>query len=162
MPAGMIALRSVAALVVLAGCARATLPYRPEPQPAGARVSAAYQIVGDRVGIEIDTDGRRLEQAWIVKPDGTAAAPQAVETPPVVTGSSPSIGIGIGGGTWGSRGGVGTGVGVGIPVGGGSSRVAGNTLAWFSLASVGPPPWRLHVKLAGIEATAFTVGGPPP
>jgi hypothetical protein len=151
----------VAALLVVSGCARATLPYRPEPQPPGARVSAAYRIAGDRLGIEIDTDGRPLEQAWIMKPDGVALAPEAVETPPVVAGSSPSIGIGVGGGTWGGRGGVGTGVSVGIPVGGGSSRVAGNTLVWFPLAPAGPPPWRLYVKLAGIVPTTFLVGGPP-
>ncbi|HEX9820903.1 MAG TPA: hypothetical protein VGD07_14975 [Methylomirabilota bacterium] len=153
---------AVAALLVVSGCARATLPYRPEPQPPGARVSAAYQVAGDRLGVEIDTDGRLLEQAWIMKPDGTALAPEVVETPPVVAGSSPSIGIGVGGGTWGSRGGVGTGVSVGIPVGGGSSRVAGNTRVWFPFAPAGPPPWRLYVKLAGIVPTTFFVGGPPP
>ena len=132
---------AVAALLAVSGCARATLPYRPEPQPPGARVSAAYQVAGDRLGVEIDTDGRPLEQAWIMKPDGTALAPEAVETPPVVAGSSPSIGIGVGGG---------------------SSRVAGNTRVWFPLAPAGPPPWRLYVKLAGIVPTTFFVGGPPP
>ncbi|MGH7389497.1 MAG: hypothetical protein ACREM3_08565 [Candidatus Rokuibacteriota bacterium] len=152
----------VVALIVLAGCARATLPYKPEPQPPGARVSAAYQVVGDRVRIEIDTDGRLLEQVWIMKPDGTGLAPQAVETPPVVTSPGPNLSIGIGGGTWGRRGGVGSGMGVGIPVGGGSSRPAGNTIAWFLLDTAGPPPWQLYVKLAGIVPTTFPVGGPPP
>jgi hypothetical protein len=152
----------VAGLLALGGCARATLPYRPEPQPPGARVSAAYRIVGERLGIELDTGGRPLEQAWIVNPDGTALAPEAVETPPVVPRPSPSVGVGVGGGTWGGRGGFGTGVSVGIPVGSGATRVAGNTLVWFPLAPAGPPPWRLHVRLAGIPPTTFPVGGPPP
>lgn len=152
----------VVALIVLAGCAGAALPYRPEPQPPGARVSAAYQIVGDRIRIEIDTGGRLLEQVWIMKPDGTGLAPQTVETPPVVTRPGPSVSIGIGAGSWGHHGGVGTGVGVGIPVGGGSSRAAGNTIAWFPLDTAGPPPWNLYVKLAGIVPTTFLVGGPPP
>jgi hypothetical protein len=152
----------VLALVALAGCARATLPYKPEPQPRGARVSAAYQIVGDRVRIEIDTDGQPLEQVWILKADGTALAPQTVEIPAMVTGPPPNVGIGIGGGTFGGRGGVGTGVSVGIPVGGGSSRVEGNTIAWFPLATAGQPPWQLSVKLPGIAPTTFAVGGPPP
>src|SRR5207302_861428 len=69
------------ALVVLAGCSHATLPYQPDPQPHGARVSADYQVVGDRLRVEIDTSGRRLEQAWILKPDGTSVAPQTVEHP---------------------------------------------------------------------------------
>lgn len=138
------------------------LPYQPEEQPPGARVSAAYQVLGDRLRIEIDTDGRLLEQAWLMKPDGTSVAPQAVDGPPVVADPPASIGIGIGGGRWGRHGGVGTGVGVGIPVGSGSSRVTGNTVAWFPLAPAGPAPWRLYVKLAGIVPTTILVGGPRP
>jgi hypothetical protein len=144
-------------LVLLAGCARATLPYRPEPQPAGATVSAAYQLVGDQVRIEIDTDGRRLEQVWIVKPDGTALAPRAVELAPVVTGPPSSIGVGVGGGS----GGFGTGLSIGFPIGAGASRTVSNTIAWFPPAA-GPPPWRLHVKLADTAPATFVVGGPPP
>ena len=146
------------ALVLLAGCARATLPYRPEQQPPGARVSAAYSLVGDQVRIEIDTGGQRLEQVWIVKPDGTSVAPQAVEAAPTVTGPPSSIGFGVGGGS----GGVGTGLSIGFPIGAGASRTSGNTIAWFPSAPAGSPPWRLYVKLAGIVPTTFFVGGPPP
>lgn len=152
----------VAAVLVLAGCARATLPYTPEQQPPGARVSAAYLVVEDRLRIEIDTDGRRLEQAWIMKPDGTSVAAQAVDAAPVVTGPPPTIGVGVGGGTFGSGVGVGTGVSVGFPIGSGSSRAQGNTIAWFPLAPVGPAPWRVYVKLAGIAPTTILVGGPLP
>ena len=70
----MVARLSILALVFLAGCAHATLPYAPDPQPRGARVSADSQVIGDRVRIEIDTDGRRLEQSWIIKPDGVSVA----------------------------------------------------------------------------------------
>lgn len=143
-------------LVLLAGCSRATLPYKPEAQPAGATVSAAYQVVGDQVRIEIDTDGRQLEQVWIVMPDGTALAPRTVELPSVVTGPPPNIGVGIGGGS----GGFGTGLSIGFPIGAGASRATGNTVAWFTAA--GPPPWRLYVKLAGAAPATFLVGGPPP
>jgi hypothetical protein len=157
---------AVLALAVLAGCAHATLPYKPDPQPSGAHVSAAYQVVGDRLRIEIDTDGRRLEQAWIIKPDGASVGVDAVENPPVVTGPGPSVSVGVGGGTFGgSHGGgfgVGTGVGVGFPVGQGPTRTQGNTIVWFPLAAAGPAPWRLYVKLAGIEPTTFPVGGPTP
>jgi len=147
------------ALVVLAGCSRAMLPYRPDPQPPGARLSAAYAIVGDRVRIELDTGGRVLEQVWIVKPDGSGVAPHAVEAPAVVVAPGPTISVGVGSATGG---GVGTGVGVGFPVGGGSTRVRGNTVAWFPLDRTGPPPWSVHVKLAGTVPATFTVGGPPP
>jgi hypothetical protein len=150
-------------LLGLVGCARTTLPYRPDPQPAGAHVSAAYQVLGDRIRIEIDTDGRRLEQAWIIKPDGSSVAAQAVDLPPVVSGSSSSLSIGIGGGSVIGRGGaVGTGASLGVPIGEGSTRVAGPTAAWFPLAEAGPMPWRLYVKLAGVEPVTFFVGGPPP
>jgi len=150
------------ALLLVTGCARATLPYRPDPQPSGARISAAYQVVGDRLRVEIDTGGRLLEQVWIMKPDGTALAPQTVEAPPVVGSPGPSLSIGIGGGRWGRHGGVTTGTGVDIPVGAPSSRVAGHTIAWFALGTAGPPPWQLYVKVAGTAPTTFPVGGPPP
>src|SRR5919201_1464920 len=104
--------RSLVIAVLLAavtGCASATLPYKPERQPPGANISAAYQLVGDRLRIEVDTGHRRLEEALIVKDDGTAVRAQAIEVAPAGTASSPGgVGIGIGGGTFGRGGGVGT------------------------------------------------------
>jgi hypothetical protein len=149
-------------LALLAGCSHATLPYKPDPQPRGARVSAAYQIVADRVRIELDTNGQRLEQAWIMKPGGASLAPDNIENPPVVTGPPPSISVGVGGGSYGGGIGVGSGVGVGFPIGSGPSRTQGNTIVWFPLTAAGPAPWQLYVKLAGIEPTQFAVGGPLP
>jgi hypothetical protein len=160
-PTPLALLLAVAALVGV-GCNRTTLPYKPDPQPPGARISAASEIVGDRLRIEIDTGGRLLEQVWIRKPDGTSVAPQAVDAPPVVTNPGPSISIGVGGGTFGRGGAVGTSTGVGFPIGGGSSRVQGNTIAWFPLAAAGPAPWPVYVKLAGVAPVTFAVGGPVP
>lgn len=154
-----------AALLALAGCAATTLPYTPAQQPSGARVSAGYQLVADRLRIEIDTGGRRVEEAKILKANGAELRALAIDTaPPVSTGSPVGLGIGIGGGSFGSRGGVGvgTGVSVGVPVGGSGSDIQGNTFAWFAFAEAGPAPWRIYVKLAGIEPTVIPVGGPLP
>jgi len=151
-----------AALLALAGCATATLPYTPEQQPKGARISAAYQVLGDRLRVELDTGGRSVEEVEITRPDGAPLRPLAIETMPVGSGSSPvGVGVGVGGGRWGGRGGVGvgTGVSIGIPVGGG--RPDTSTFAYFPLDEAGPPPWRLRVKLAGIEPTVIVVGAPP-
>ena len=150
------------ALLVLAGCAHATLPYAPDPQPRGARISADSVILADRVRVEIDTDGRRLEQAWLIRPDGGSVAAEAVDSAPVVANPGPSISIGVGGASYGRGVGVGTGVGVGVPVGSGSPRTQGNTIVWFPAAKAGPAPWRLYVKLAGVEPTEFFIGGPAP
>ena len=158
----MRALRGLALVLALAGCASSSLPYKPEVQPDGARISAGYQILADRLRIEIDTDHRRLEDIWIAKPDGTAVRALAIDNAPTVTGPGPTIGVGVGGGSWGGRGGIGTGIGVGIPVGGGVSRIEGPTFASFPLAEVGPPPWRVHIKLAGVTPTTILVGGPQP
>ena len=158
----MLARLLILAVAFVAGCSHATLPYKPDPQPHGARVSAAYQVVGDRLRIELDTGGQRLEQAWILTPGGGSLAPAAVENPPVVTGPPPSISVGVGGSSYGRGVGVGTGVGVGMPIGTGPSRIEGNTIVWFPLTPAGPAPWRLYVKLAGIEPTQFAVGGPLP
>lgn len=147
------------------GCASTSLPYTPTQQPGGARVSAGYQIVGERLRIEIDTGGRRIEEATIVTARGASVHAQAIDAPVVTSSGSPvGIGIGIGGGSFGTRGGVGvgTGVSVGVPVGGGSSTVEGNSFAWFPLAEAGPAPWRLYLKLAGLDTTLIVVGGPLP
>lgn len=151
-------------VLALLGCATATLPYKPEVQPKGATISAGYQILADRLRVEIDTDHRRLEDIWIVKSDGTAVRAQTIENAPTVVGPPPSVSVGVGGGSWGGRSGigVGTGVGVGIPVGSGPARIEGPTFASFPLDQVGPPPWRVFLKVAGVESTSILVGGPLP
>lgn len=137
------------------------LPYRPETPVAGAPVSAAYTIVGDRLRVEVDTGGRRLERAQIVKTDGAVLEAQAIEAaPPSGGGSSGSpVGISIGIGRIGSMGGVGTGVGVstGGVVGGGGGP-SGNSIASFPLDQAGPRPWRVRVKLEGVEPIDIVVG----
>ena len=149
-----------AAVLSLLGCASHSLPYKPDVQPRGATISAGYQILADRLRLEIDTDHRRLEDIWIAKPDGTAVRALQIDNAPTVVPPPPSVSVGVGGTSWGGRGGVGvgTGVGVGIPVGSGSPRIEGPTFALFPLEQVGPPPWRVHVKLSGVEPTTILVG----
>ncbi len=156
---------ALTALLALAGCATASLPYTPAQQPAGAPISATYQVLGDRLRIEIDSGRRRIEAVMILKPSGALLHARAIDTPVPPPGGPPAgLGIGIGGGSFGTRGGVGVGTGlsVGVPVGGGSGAVEGNSFAWFPLAETGPAPWRLYVKLAGLEPTFILVGGPLP
>lgn len=45
----------------------------------GATISAAYTIVSDRLRVEINTGGHRLERAQIVKPDGSVQEAQTIE-----------------------------------------------------------------------------------
>ena len=153
-------MRARVAAVILAltlgACASSplNLPYKPEIQPSGATLSAAYT-----------TEGRRLERAQIVRPDGSLLEAQTIDyTPPVGGGGSP-VGIGFGIGSFGNLGGgVGTGVGVstGTTVGGGSSAsaVGPTTIASFPLAQAGPSPWRVRVKLQGIDSADILVGEP--
>ena len=160
-------MKSLALAVValsFVGCASHALPYKPDVQPKGATISAGYQILADRLRVELDTDHRRLEDIWIAKPDGTAVRAQTIDNAPTVVGPPPSVSGGVGGGAGGGRSGigVGTGVGVGIPVGSGTPRIEGPTFASFPLEQVGPPPWRVHVKLAGVEPTTILIGGPLP
>ena len=119
----------VAAMILalaLGACASSSLnlPYKPAVQPSGATISAAYTIVADRLRVEIATEGRRLERAQVVRPDGALLEAQTIEyTPPTSGGGSP-VGIGFGIGSFGSMGGgVSTGVGVSAPVGGGRTSV---------------------------------------
>ena len=147
----------------LGACASASpsLPYQPAVQPPGATVSAAYTIVADRLRVEIDGGGRRLERAQIVKADGGVLEAQTVEYTPRGGGGSP-VGIGFGiGGFGGLGGGVSTGVGVstGTVVGGGGGGI-GTAIASFPLAQAGTRPWRVRVKLEGVEPADILVGEP--
>ena len=143
----------------------ANFPYKPETPVPGPPISAAYSVTTDRLRIEIDTGGRRLERAQIVKTDGVLLDAQTIEFTQAASGGgygSP-IGIGIGIGSFGHMGsGVGTGVGVSttgvVGGGGGSGGTSGNTIASFALDQAGQRPWRLRVKLEGVEPFDIVVG----
>ena len=153
---------------LLAACSSTSsgLPYKPAVQPPGATVSAAYTIVSDRLRVEIDGRGRRVERAQLVKPDGSVLEAQTIEyTPAASSGGSPvSIGLGIG--SFGGGGGVGVGTGVGVStgglVGGGGSSEVGSSIASFPLAQAGPSPWLIRVKLQGTDPADILIGGPAP
>ena len=165
---GMRALFAAVLALTLTACAssKLDLPYKPATQPSGATISAAYTIVADRLRVEIATDGRRLERAQIVRPDGALLEAQTIEYSPPVGGGGSPVGIGFGIGSVGSMGGgVSTGVGVstGTTVGGGpGSGVGPSTIASFPLSAAGPSPWRVRVKLQGIEPAEIAVGEPIP
>ena len=156
----MKSLALTAVVLLLLGCASTSLPYKPDVQPKGATISAGYQLLADRLRVEIDTDHRRLEDIWIAKPDGTAVRPLTIDNAPTVVGPPPSVSVGVGGGSWGGGGAYGTGVGLGFPVGGGTPRIEGPTFASFPLDQVGPPPWRVHIKVSGVAPTTILVGAP--
>ena len=152
----------------LAACASSSsgLPYKPAVQPPGATVSAAYTIVSERLRVEIDGRGRRVERAQIVKPDGTVLEAQTIEYTPAAGGGGSPVSIGFGLGSFGGvGGGVSTGVGVstgGVVGGGGSSSEVGSSIASFPLAQAGPSPWRVRVKLQGTDPADILVGEPGP
>ncbi|MCI0548762.1 MAG: hypothetical protein L0027_15945 [Candidatus Rokubacteria bacterium] len=150
----------VPALVLLAGCAGPTLPYRPDQQPGGAQISANYRLLGDRLKIEVDTDGRQLESARIVRADGVEVPAQTIEYPaPDPWYSRPPVGVGVGAIGSGSRVAGGAGVTFAIPLGG--SEPPSTTATYFPLEQAGAGPWRLVVKLAGLAPAIIVVGAPP-
>jgi hypothetical protein len=163
----MKAVRAAALLLVTAmaaGCSSSYsgLPYKPETPSSGFPVSAAYTVVGDRLRVEIDTGGRRLERAQIVKTEGALLDAQTIEFSAPSGGIGSPVGIGIGIGRFGGMGGVSTGVGVstGGVVGGGGGGPAPTTIAFFPLDQAGPRPWRVRVKLDGQEPIDIVVGEP--
>jgi hypothetical protein len=157
-----VALASMLLAVTLTACSSisATLPYKPEVQPPGAFISAAYTMVGDVLRVEVDTGGLRLERAQIVKP-GAILEAQTIEYP-MLAPAGPPIGIGLGVGTFsgGMGGGVGTGVGVSAPLGRGG--LGGTSIASFPLAEAGPSPWRVRVRIQGNDPVDILVGEPAP
>ena len=133
-------------IVTLAGCV-GPLPYRPERQPFGATISADVSVREDRLLVRIDSEGYRVERAVLLRDGGTEVVPEALVPPDAPPSGGLSIGLGVGGGSgWGSYS-VGTSVGMGL---GGPYREA-TTLAVFRRDVAGPPPWRLRVKVVGVE-----------
>lgn len=150
-------------VLLLTGCASPTLRYKAEAPGVGAPVSADYTVLMDRVRVEIDTRGTRLEDLQILRADGTAIRPQTVEFPSYYPSSS-GVGIGVGMGGSSYRGGgvaVGSGVGFGTTFPVGDPVAAGNTVAYFALDQVGPAPWRVRAQFSGLGAAFFTLGADP-
>jgi hypothetical protein len=157
---GAAAVALLAGAVLLAGCGSSGLRYKPEPPGVGAPVSADYTVLVDRVRVEIDTRGTRLEDVQILKPDGTEIRPETIEFPGFRTSGGLGVGIGMGGSTYRGGGvGVGTGVGFGTTFPVGDPVADGNTVAYFLLDQVGPAPWRLRAQLSGLGPVFFVIGG---
>jgi len=150
----------LALLVTACAPASSGLPYRPAVQPAGATVSAAFTVVGDRLRVEIDGGGHRIERVQIVRPDGSVLEAQTIEYTPAPSGGGGLFSIGLGGGGFSTGSVVGGGVGVstGGMVGGGGG--VGTSIASFPLAEAGPRPWRVRVTLVGVEPAEILVGAP--
>jgi hypothetical protein len=149
----------LAAVILVSGCASSGLRYKPEPPGVGAPITADYTVLADRVRVEIDTRGARLEDAQILKSDGTSIRPQTIEYPLYRPSGGVGIGIGMGGSTWGGGGGgVGSGVSVGTTVPVGEPRAEGNTVLYFPLDQVGSAPWRLRAQFTGLGPAFFMLG----
>jgi hypothetical protein len=99
-----------------------------------------------------------------VKPDGALLEAQTIEYTPASGGGGSPVSIGLGVGSFGSLGGgVSTGVGVstgGVVGGGGGSSEVATSIASFPLAEAGPRPWRVRVKLVGVESADILLGDP--
>jgi hypothetical protein len=148
---------AVLLVAALAGCA-GPLPYRPERQPFGATISADVRMTEDRLRVEIDSEGYRVERAALVR-GATELAPEALVPSADSPGGGLSIGLGVGAAGWGSGGSYSVGAGIGVPLGG--PRPAGTTLAVFRRDEAGPPPWRLRVKVVGVEAVDIILDPSP-
>src|SRR5689334_2840075 len=103
------ALVLVAALL-FGACNTYNLKYKPDPQPSGANLFADFVTLQDSVAVVIDTDGRRLEEIYVKKPDGTIVRPLNISYPATYRSSAVGIGFGYGAGSH-----VGVGTGVGVP-----------------------------------------------
>ena len=138
---------------MLAGCA-GPLPYRPETQPFGATISADVSVREDRLLVRIDSEGYRVERAVLLRDGETEVVSESLVPPGIPPSGGLSIGLGVGGG--GGWGPVGTGVGVGS----GSPYREATTLAVFRRDEAGPPPWRLRVKVVGVEPVDIMLDPP--
>jgi hypothetical protein len=135
------------------GCNGYNLRYKADPQPQGATLFADFTPLQDAVAAVVDTDGRRLEEIFVRRADGSVVRPVNVIYPGFGKSAALGTGLGVGAGH------VGIGTGLSIPIG--PERAHGLTTATFAATALGPAPWELHVKVQGVpEAVVPGVGGP--
>jgi hypothetical protein len=145
---------SVVLLVALGlpGCA-STLPYQPAEQPAGITISADVGVADGRLRVTIATDGYRVERAVLVQPDGAELAPETLR--PDASRTRVVLGLGVGATGAADGGSYAVDTGVGIPLG---AAAADRVIAVFPLDRAGPAPWRLRVKVVGIQPVDILLG----
>jgi len=144
---------AAAAVVVmaatLAGCASSKLRCEPKPFVSEARLlSADYIELQDKLLVEVNTDGYRIDQVWIAAAGGDVK-PVQVE---YETGRGGGVGFGVGVGSDGS----GVGVGVGTDTGG-RGHITGNAKLYFERSALGAPPWTMPIKLMGLMRTTIVL-----
>jgi hypothetical protein len=140
--------------LTLAGCA-GPLPFRPEQQPSGLTISAGVALRETRLLVTIASDGYRVEQAALVREDGRLVLPESLVPPTDSPSSGLSVGVGLGGGSVSSSGGISVGTGIGVGTGGPFREAT--TLAVFRRDEAGAPPWRLRVKVVGVEPVDIVI-----
>jgi len=122
-----------------------------QSQPAGVFLSADYVLLADRLRVEVDTGGYRLETPRSSRPTRRPSGRKPSSSPRLHRAAPASDRLG--GGTFGGGSGVGGGAGVGVSIPmGGDTRVSGNTVLYFALDQIGPAPWRLTVRVSGTNA----------
>lgn len=112
-------------VLLLAGCASG-LPYK--PTTGDAPVSASHQLASDRLYVQLDTEGYRVESAQLVLASGVQITPETVHHPARGRGSSA-----------------------------GDDRSYGNTVVLFPATRVGPGPWVIRVKLTHFPAVEIAL-----
>jgi hypothetical protein len=139
---------TLALTTALTGCV-GPLPFQPERQPFGFTISADVRTTEDQLHIVIDSEGYRVERVALVGDGAAELAPETIVPPASPAAGGLSVGLGIGSAGWGSGGSYSVATGVGIPIG--TTRSPRTTLAVFRLDQAGPPPWRLRVKVIGVD-----------
>jgi hypothetical protein len=108
-------------------------------------------VTEDQLRVEIDSEGYRVERAVLVREGDAEVTPEALVPPtaPRAGGLSIGLGVGSGGGSYSA----GSGIGIGL----GGPRSEWTTLAVFRLGEAGPPPWRLRVKVVGVDTVEIVL-----
>lgn len=134
----------------LAGCGPQKLRYEPDPFIKSAKLlSADYTELADKLKVEVNTDGFRIDQVWVAVAGGGDVKPTQIEYD---KGGGGGVGFGVGVG--GGGGGVGVGAGANTGRGENIQRV----YLYFDKAAVGPAPWSLQIKLMSMPRTTIVLG----
>ncbi len=144
-------------LVLLAGCASASLTHTPAVNPTNVPVSVNHRLTSNRFYVEVASGGFRVESVVLRLADGNELTAESIHHPAAGrsrTGGGISLGVGSRGVIVGN-----TAIGGGVGIGGGPTETYGNTVAIFPGGKVGEGPWTLTVKLLSMAPVEIELPG---
>ena len=127
------------AVLFLVGCNQYGYRYQPSAQVITGPIYADYRVGPKSVDILVDTNGLKLDNVAIAKPDGEIVKPTSVDYPAFEHEYEPGDSLNN------------------MSPG---EFAQGPTVAHFDKTAIGPGPWDVHVDINSMSPKSIRIGEP--